>query len=94
MSEQTRTVSKIAEELKASADALDPSARLLGNVTAGEVGKLCLLCIDAIAPRPRLAPEHVAILRDMLNFCQEYTRDHPIPRAIRAALAALGEDPL
>ena len=44
--------------------------------------------------RPSLAPEHVAILRDMLNFCQEYTRDHPIPRAIRAALAALGEDPL
>lgn len=42
--------------------------------------------------RPRLAPEHVEALRDMLNFCQEYTRDHPIPRAIRAALAALGEE--
>ena len=42
--------------------------------------------------RPSLAPEHVASLRDMLNFCEQYTRDHPIPRAIRAALAALGEE--
>ena len=42
--------------------------------------------------RPRLAPEHVASLRDMLNFCEQYTRDHPIPRAIRAALAALVEE--
>lgn len=47
MSEQIKTVAEIAEELKTAADARDQSARLLGNVTAGEISRLCRWCLAA-----------------------------------------------